>query len=56
MAALMLTHITIVAVTVLLHRHPAHHALDRHPAVSHFFRLWLDPGMGRRAPQTSCET
>jgi stearoyl-CoA desaturase (delta-9 desaturase) len=39
--ALVLTHITIVAVTVFLHRHQAHHALDLHPAVSHFFRLWL---------------
>ncbi len=40
-AALLLTHITIVAVTVFLHRHQAHHALDLDPAVSHFFRLWL---------------
>ena len=39
--ALVLTHITIVAVTVFLHRHQAHRALDLHPAVSHFFRLWL---------------
>ena len=39
--ALVLTHITIVAVTVFLHRHQAHHALDLHPAASHFFRLWL---------------
>ena len=38
---LVLTHITIVAVTVFLHRQQAHHALDLHPAVSHFFRLWL---------------
>ncbi|HSD43361.1 MAG TPA: fatty acid desaturase [Burkholderiales bacterium] len=41
MVALVLTHITIVSVTVFLHRHQAHHALDLHPAVSHFFRLWL---------------
>ena len=39
--ALVLTHITIVGVTVFLHRHQAHHALDLHPTVSHFFRLWL---------------
>jgi len=39
--ALALTHITIVAVTVFLHRHQTHRALDLHPAVSHFFRLWL---------------
>lgn len=30
-AALMLTHITIVAVTIFLHRHQAHHALALHP-------------------------
>jgi stearoyl-CoA desaturase (delta-9 desaturase) len=39
--ALALTHVTIVAVTVFLHRHQAHRALDLHPAVSHFFRFWL---------------
>jgi stearoyl-CoA desaturase (delta-9 desaturase) len=48
--ALVLTHITIVAVTVYLHRHQAHHALDLHPAASHFFRfwLWLTTGMVTR--------
>jgi len=40
-AALILTHITIVSVTVFLHRAQAHRALDLHPAVSHFFRFWL---------------
>ena len=40
-AALILTHITIVAVTLYLHRHQAHRALDLHPVVSHFFRFWL---------------
>ena len=39
--ALLLTHVTIVAVTVYLHRHQAHRALDLHPAISHFFRMWL---------------
>jgi stearoyl-CoA desaturase (delta-9 desaturase) len=39
--ALVLTHITIVAVTVFLHRHQAHRALELHPVASHFFRLWL---------------
>jgi stearoyl-CoA desaturase (delta-9 desaturase) len=48
--ALTLTHITIVSVTIFLHRHQAHHALDVHPAVSHFFRfwLWLTTGMVTR--------
>ena len=36
-----LTHITIVSVTVFLHRAQAHRALTLHPLVSHFFRLWL---------------
>ncbi len=36
-----LTHITIVSVTVFLHRHQAHRALDLHPVTSHFFRFWL---------------
>ncbi|MGF6242932.1 stearoyl-CoA desaturase (delta-9 desaturase) [Paraburkholderia sp. GAS38] len=35
------THITIIGVTVYLHRCQAHRALDLHPAVSHFFRFWL---------------
>jgi stearoyl-CoA desaturase (delta-9 desaturase) len=38
---LVLTHITIAAVTIYLHRHSAHRALDLHPAVGHFFRFWL---------------
>lgn len=40
-ATLLLTHITIVSVTVFLHRHQAHRALDLHASVAHFFRLWL---------------
>jgi stearoyl-CoA desaturase (delta-9 desaturase) len=39
--ALVLTHITIVSVTVFLHRCQAHRALDLHPIASHFFRFWL---------------
>jgi stearoyl-CoA desaturase (delta-9 desaturase) len=39
--ALLLTHVTIVSVTIFLHRHQAHNALDLHPVVSHFFRFWL---------------
>jgi stearoyl-CoA desaturase (Delta-9 desaturase) len=38
---LALTHVTIAAVTIYLHRHSAHRALDLHPIVSHFFRFWL---------------
>ncbi|MFC3625645.1 fatty acid desaturase [Vogesella amnigena] len=39
--ALVLTHITIASVTIFLHRHQAHRALDLHPLPSHFFRFWL---------------
>jgi stearoyl-CoA desaturase (delta-9 desaturase) len=39
--ALGLTHITIASVTIFLHRHQAHRALDLHPIASHFFRFWL---------------
>jgi stearoyl-CoA desaturase (delta-9 desaturase) len=38
---LAMTHITMVSVTVFLHRHQAHRALDLHPVASHFFRFWL---------------
>ncbi|MEF8748151.1 MAG: fatty acid desaturase [Candidatus Accumulibacter propinquus] len=36
-----LTHVSIAAVTIFLHRHQAHRALDLHPLPAHFFRLWL---------------
>lgn len=63
--ALVLTHITIVSVTVYLHRHQAHRALELNPVVSHFFRfwLWLTTGMItaewvaiHRKHHASCET
>ena len=38
---LVLTHVTIAAVTIYLHRCQAHRALDLHPVVAHFFRFWL---------------
>jgi len=38
---LVMTHITIIGVTVYLHRCQAHRALDLHPIASHFFRFWL---------------
>lgn len=40
-ATLLMTHITIASVTIFLHRHQAHRALDLHPWVSHFFRFWV---------------
>ncbi len=49
-ATLVLTHVTIAAVTIFLHRAQAHRALELHPVVSHFFRfwLWLTTGMATR--------
>jgi stearoyl-CoA desaturase (delta-9 desaturase) len=41
LATLILTHITIAAVTIYLHRSQAHRALVLHPLISHFFRFWL---------------
>ena len=38
---LILTHITIASITIYLHRHSAHRALELHPIPSHFFRFWL---------------
>jgi len=48
--ALGLTHATIAAVTIYLHRHQTHRALDLHPSISHWFRfwLWLTTGMVTR--------
>ena len=47
---LLLTHVTIAAVTIYLHRSQAHRALDLHPVVANFFRawLWLTTGMQTR--------
>ena len=41
LAALGLTHVTIAAVTIYLHRCQAHRALELHPLPAHFFRFWL---------------
>jgi stearoyl-CoA desaturase (delta-9 desaturase) len=64
-ATLVMTHITIASVTIFLHRHQAHRALELHPVVSHFFRfwLWLTTGMVtkewvavHRKHHAACET
>lgn len=36
-----LTHLTIISVTLYLHRCQAHRALDIHPLAAHLFRFWL---------------
>lgn len=38
---LVVTHITIVAITLYLHRGVCHSAIEIHPILSHFFRFWL---------------
>ncbi len=62
---LALTHITIASVTIFLHRHQAHRALELHALPSHFFRfwLWLTTGMVtaewvsiHRKHHAACET
>jgi stearoyl-CoA desaturase (delta-9 desaturase) len=38
---LVVTHITIVCVTLFLHRSQAHRGIEFHPVISHFMRFWL---------------
>lgn len=40
-ATLLLTHVTIVGVTVYLHRYSAHRSLELNAGLKHFFRIWL---------------
>ncbi|WP_199873514.1 fatty acid desaturase [Ideonella sp. A 288] len=41
LAALAMTHATILGVTIFLHRAQAHRALELHALPAHFFRFWL---------------
>ncbi|ALP53269.1 aminotransferase [Candidatus Tenderia electrophaga] len=50
-ATLILTHLTIISVTVFLHRHQAHRALELHPLPSHLFRFWLWLSTGMRTKE-----
>jgi stearoyl-CoA desaturase (delta-9 desaturase) len=38
---ILLTQLTIMAVTLYLHRQQAHGAIKLHPALEHFFRFWI---------------
>jgi stearoyl-CoA desaturase (delta-9 desaturase) len=40
-SALVLTHLTIICVTLYLHRSQAHRAVEFHPVVAHAMRFWL---------------
>jgi stearoyl-CoA desaturase (delta-9 desaturase) len=41
LASLIMMQISIFGVTVYLHRDAAHRSVDLHPAIRHFFRLWV---------------
>ena len=41
LVALLTTHLTIICVTLFLHRSQAHRAVQLHPAVMHVMRFWL---------------
>ena len=41
LVTLVMTHVTICAVTIFLHRAQAHRALDLHAIPQHFLRFWL---------------
>ncbi|MBY0544676.1 MAG: acyl-CoA desaturase, partial [Gammaproteobacteria bacterium] len=38
---LVLMHVTVISITLYLHRASAHRALELHPIAEHFFRFWL---------------
>ena len=38
---LLMTHITIVCVTLYLHRCQSHRGVEFHPVITHFMRFWL---------------
>lgn len=50
LAIFILTHLTILSVTIYLHRFSAHNALNLHPVMQHCFRfwLWLTTGMNTK--------
>ncbi|MFQ5981738.1 MAG: fatty acid desaturase [Woeseiaceae bacterium] len=41
LATLIMVQITMMSVTLYLHRDQAHRALDLHPMLRHFFRFWI---------------
>lgn len=62
---LLFMQITIVGVTLYLHRDQAHRSVDLHPALRHFFRLWIYMSSGmltkewvavHRKHHAKCET
>ncbi len=40
-ATVVMAHITVMAVTLYLHRDQTHRGIDLHPVISHFYRFWL---------------
>lgn len=50
LATLLMTHLTIVSVTLYLHRCQSHRGVEFHPVLTHFMRfwLWLTTGMNTK--------
>jgi len=44
-------HVSMLSVTLYLHRDQAHRAIDLHPALQHFFRLWIWMNSGMQTDQ-----
>ncbi len=51
LATFIMIQITMMAVTLYLHRDQAHRALDLHPALRHFFRFWIFCTSGMRTKE-----
>ena len=41
LVAFVMVQVTIMGVTVYLHRDAAHRSLELHPVLRHFFRFWI---------------
>lgn len=62
---LLMTHVSVMAITLYLHRSQAHGSVVFHPIISHFFRFWLWMSSGantkewvsiHRKHHATCET
>jgi stearoyl-CoA desaturase (delta-9 desaturase) len=51
LVGVLLIHISMLAVTLYLHRDQAHRSLDLHPAIRHFFRFWLWANSGQQTDE-----
>ncbi len=49
--ALVVMQVTLLGITLYYHRDQAHRAIDLHPALRHFFRMWLWMNTGANTKQ-----